>query len=248
MPSWGAQGCWVPQMQNPGVLGALTHRQGGSQGSSQGGWEPQHAPRGTGCPNRHPGALGAPSVSPVGQRRGAGHPDGRGQGVLGVPACTQGCWAQRAVGCSPTGAHPHTPPGTQPKTPTSPPPHTYPIPISTTPPPTAPPFCPCAPTLGVFGGAPIQRLLEEVPRSLQLAPAVTGDELAEVGVPDVRHVGPAEERDASLVGLRVPTVAPLSPPCHRPCFAIRSPRMRCPRCPQHPPWPQGPCGVPLPHP
>ena len=57
-------------------------------------------------------------------------------------------------------------------------------------------------TLCKLGGAAVQGLLEQVPRPLQLLAAVAVDELGEVRVPDVVHVGPTEERDASFVRLR----------------------------------------------
>lgn len=68
--------------------------------------------------------------------------------------------------------------------------------------PTTPAPCPSSfLTLGMFGRAAVQRLFEEVPGPLQLAAPVAGDELGQVGAPDVGHVGPLEERDAALVGL-----------------------------------------------
>ena len=66
-------------------------------------------------------------------------------------------------------------------------------------PPPPRPFDPL--TLGIFGRAAIQRLLKEVACPLQLAAPVAGNELRQVGTPDVRHVGPLEQRDATLVCL-----------------------------------------------
>ena len=57
-------------------------------------------------------------------------------------------------------------------------------------------------TLCKLGGAAVQGLLEQVPGPLQLLATVAVDELGEVGVPDIVHVWPAEQRDASLVRLR----------------------------------------------
>ena len=47
----------------------------------------------------------------------------------------------------------------------------------------------------------VQGLAKEVPGSLQLCAAIALHELAEVGPPDVPHMGPLEERDAPLVHL-----------------------------------------------
>ena len=48
----------------------------------------------------------------------------------------------------------------------------------------------------------VEALLKEVPSSLQLATTISGQELREVGVPDVVHVGPLEQRDSLFIGLK----------------------------------------------
>lgn len=57
-------------------------------------------------------------------------------------------------------------------------------------------------TFGKLGRTPIQSLLEQVSRSLQLLASIAVDELGEVRVPDVIHIRPPEECDAALVCLK----------------------------------------------
>ena len=54
---------------------------------------------------------------------------------------------------------------------------------------------------GEFRRTSFETLLEKISGSLNLLSAVAFQELGEVGVPDVEHVGPLEHRDALLVGL-----------------------------------------------
>ncbi len=56
-------------------------------------------------------------------------------------------------------------------------------------------------TFGELGRAVIEGLLEEIARAFQLLAAVALDELGQVSVPYVKHVGPLEHGHAALVGL-----------------------------------------------
>ena len=53
----------------------------------------------------------------------------------------------------------------------------------------------------MIGSLTVQALLEQVPRPLQLGAPVPCQELREVGVPDVKDIGPLEHGDPLLVGL-----------------------------------------------
>lgn len=57
-------------------------------------------------------------------------------------------------------------------------------------------------TFGKLGGAAIQGLFKEISGSLQLLSPITVNELCKVGVPNVIHIGPPEESDATLIGLK----------------------------------------------
>merc|ERR1719193_1510529 len=55
--------------------------------------------------------------------------------------------------------------------------------------------------LGKLLRALIKTLLKEVPGPLQLGPTISGEELRKIGVPDVVHIRPLEQRYSFLVGL-----------------------------------------------
>ena len=57
-------------------------------------------------------------------------------------------------------------------------------------------------TLGKLCWAAIQGLLKQVSGSLQLLAPIAVYELGEIGVPDVIHVGPSKESDATLICLK----------------------------------------------
>lgn len=57
-------------------------------------------------------------------------------------------------------------------------------------------------TFSKLGGAAIQGLFKQISGSLQLLSPVTVNELCEVSVPNVIHIGPPEESDATFIGLK----------------------------------------------
>lgn len=57
-------------------------------------------------------------------------------------------------------------------------------------------------TFGKLLWTPIQSLLKQISRSLQLLASISIDELGEVCVPDVIHIWPPEERNATLICLK----------------------------------------------
>ena len=59
----------------------------------------------------------------------------------------------------------------------------------------------CPVPLSIFCWTRFETLFEKISRSFQLLSSITLQELGEIRVPDVEHVGPLEHGDALLVGL-----------------------------------------------
>lgn len=57
-------------------------------------------------------------------------------------------------------------------------------------------------TFGKLGGATIQGLFKQIPRSLQLFATVTINELGKISVPDIIDIWPPEQSNTTLICLK----------------------------------------------